>query len=175
MPFMPVTDRSTLTDLVDVEAFWQYSLQTYQPEAHARCFLWLQDNLDADVNLLLFLGYLKEIGQIISVEEWQYVLTYTKQLRDEVKAIRAQRRVAKNRETSEQYVQLKQVELAAEQRVQQVLIAAINRVANKPQSGSSHAVIGVRQYLQSLLADGQTLDDYQPFCADVIELLNPSR
>lgn len=172
---MPMSECFASSELPDARAFWQYSLKIYQPEAHARCLLWLQDNLRADVNVLLVLGYLYQLGLQISAEQWKYVLTYSKPLRDQVNAIRAQRREAKESSNPAQYERLKQVELAAEQRVQESLITAILATKHQLKKASDHAEIGVQHYLESLLPDAETSDDYQPCWADVINLLNPKR
>jgi uncharacterized protein (TIGR02444 family) len=153
------------------EEFWQFSLTFYgRPEVARQC-LELQDKWNAKVNLLLWLAWLEQRGQLVdnellthaenSVDEWnrtiiQPLRQVRRQLRAQFLAVPATSlRVADSAELMTTiYQALKTTELHTEQ-VEQEMLASL--VADLSPSPALPAGTNLRGYF----ADLQLPDDLQ--------------
>ncbi len=102
---------------------WQYSLTVYRQPGVEALLVKLQDNHQADVNLLLCCAWLGSEGQVLSTEDLQSLLDVSSLWRQQcVKPLRGVRRFLKGRPGNEAFrEQVKTLEIEAEQR-QQALI-----------------------------------------------------
>lgn len=120
-----VNNRDDMTPELSAKALWQFSLALY-PNVKQVCLAW-QDNLGANVNLLLLLCYLEQrqlslsaaqIGQLSNTLQ-QFSLQFTQPVR----TLRRQHSAVLNPEQQQQLKQaLLTAELTLEQLEQQLLI-----------------------------------------------------
>lgn len=144
--------------------FWEFSLDVYAAPGVATECLRLQDEFDADVNVLLFCGWLgwqrrielvrADIDAIVAAtDDWQA---------NAVSPLRTARRYAKIAATGEFYRLVASVELAAERCEQDQLFALSKSDWMREGRGQSRAALSgnIGLYLSSLEragASGSTL------------------
>ncbi|MGI9285113.1 MAG: TIGR02444 family protein [Pseudomonadales bacterium] len=140
--------------------YWRYSLDAYAQVDVQRLCLQLQDDYQANVNLLLLAGFAGSCGQAFAAEYWARIDLalasfngrYTQRIR------RLRRRVQQLANShitaAECYQQLKTLELKAEQLEQQIIaVSCDNGVRSRP---LSH---------QNCAADKQILGNLLAYCA----------
>tara|TARA_R110000772_G_scaffold46685_2_gene106426 strand:- start:144 stop:662 length:519 start_codon:yes stop_codon:yes gene_type:complete len=135
--------------------FWDYSLVHYGRPEVARACLELQDDIGANVNLVLFCCWLGSSGQVLTVQDLDEAEEIIRDWNEQVvEPLRGVRRFVQSEfagfADQEWPQEVKQLELKAERVVQ-------NRLCNwwRTKSGSSmdsadSGELGVRQQLQNL-------------------------
>lgn len=108
------------------EEFWQYSLEIYSHDKVKDIFLQLQDGFCADINLLLLLLWLDNLGVTIDTHGFGNLLQLSNKWQANVlKPLRQERRAQKKAKHS--YKLALQNELDAEKDEQAALVACANR------------------------------------------------
>ena len=111
------------------EDFWQFSLFIYEKNDNKENFLWLQDKLNLNVNLLLFALYLVEEGFQITDEQFLRLNQYIAVAEEETNALRLRRRnIPGSQKTELIYKAALQEELDSEKRQQAQLIENVTKL-----------------------------------------------
>jgi uncharacterized protein (TIGR02444 family) len=102
--------------------FWQFSQRLYAQPGVAKVCLALQDECGIDVNLVLFISWLAELGKEMTSTEFENLQAHVQEWRSEVvENLRLARRYVKPRSHAKHYAELKRCELNAE-RIQQAMM-----------------------------------------------------
>jgi uncharacterized protein (TIGR02444 family) len=76
---------------VTSDAFWQYSLRVYGAGQTKDCLLYLQDEANLNVNILLFSGFLASKGYMLYATDIVHLFKAIKPLDERTKRLRAKR------------------------------------------------------------------------------------
>ena len=116
--------------------FWDYSLATYALDGVAATCLELQDTCGLDVNLLLYAAWLAQLNQRLSGEHLAAVEAVIVDWREKVvKPLRALRRQLQDyTRAAGVRVEIKALELRAEQQQQDLMFASFQRMADLPRA-----------------------------------------
>lgn len=126
--------------------FWLYSLKQYKSPNCAQFLLDAQDQLDLDINLLLFFGWLSSEGKTLELSK---VLTHSQIWQSQVvKPIRQLRRRIKYLNHDSFYQATKQLELRSEQHQQDWLYQQSLHWPQQTRSFKDALSQMVREYLQ---------------------------
>ena len=129
-------------NIPSAEQFWQFSEQHYARPGVAAACLQLQDDYDANVNLLLLLVMLEERGLSLAP---RHLLPVVRQRAGLFKQWRHLRRQLKDKLSTDDYLALLRHELALESWQQQELLAALQQTPP-----SSNGDSGLLSYLSLL-------------------------
>jgi len=111
--------------MLQAEAFWQYSLQTYAQEDVKKQCLLLQTDNNANVNMILLCGFLTENDYFVSAEILASLNQRIENIDQQLRALRIKRNSCKTQQL-ELYRTLLAEELVLEKHQQATMIAALN-------------------------------------------------
>lgn len=138
---------------------WRYSLAVYQREGVANILLRLQDKFSADINLLLCCCWLGQKQRLLSVVQVTELEAVTANWRQQcLIPLRAIRRYVKTEVGQDElYQQFKSLELMAERRQQDLLVARLDRLELSGSPGDVKYCIheNLRAYI-TLLPESQS-------------------
>lgn len=117
-----------ITDLfitAQENAFWRYSLAVYDHPGVSSLLLMCQNELDADVNVLLCCGWLGQQNKILTATQIDGLERCIEEWREQcVRPLRSVREFLKNKSELERFrTEVKTLELAAEKYQQQTMYA----------------------------------------------------
>ena len=119
---------------ISAEQLWQFSLRLY-PKVKSLCLQW-QDELGANVNMLLLLGYLEQRQLSMTIDELQQLAAtlhqFSTQFTQPLRALRRNYQAAPAALQQPLQQQLLDAELALEQLEQQLLLQHCPRLISNP-------------------------------------------
>ncbi|GLR71434.1 TIGR02444 family protein [Agaribacter marinus] len=133
--------------MIPVDEFWQYSINTYRKKDVKRACLILQDELNANVNVLLFCMYLADKKTAISAEALQYLQHLIQASDDQIKAHREKRKALKTM-GGDLYKKALDEELKMERAIQDILLEAFSS-AELPMRNTDSFSQAIKGYLLS--------------------------
>lgn len=141
------------------ETLWDFAASTYQRTGVAECCLRLQDDADADVNMLLSAAWLAEQGLCWRHEEVYELVARCKDWRERcLLPLRAVRRYLKDRAL---YEQAKALELDAEMHQLHLLSGTLQFMSLKKYEGASMEALtaNLQIYLDCLTPNRSAMAD----------------
>lgn len=130
--------------------FWQYSITVYQRPVVADLCLKLQDEYQADVNMLLCSAWLSSIGQPLTDDLLNTLLLESQEWQESCLApLRQVRRFLKTRSPADIYQKMKQLELQLESIQQERLYQCLKHL---PLAAANNDLLkrNIQTYLQTL-------------------------
>lgn len=108
------------------EEFWAFSLAFYGVEENKKCLLWLQDNVNLNVNLLLFAIYSVDQGFLVTNEQFLSLNRALVKVEKETEELRKARiLIGQEDKTSEAYKHALSLELEHEKIQQKKLVESV--------------------------------------------------
>lgn len=137
--------KSAYSVLNKSDAFWHYSLHVYGVTQTKDCLLYLQDEADLNVNILLFSGYLASIGQLLYASDIKRIYKAIKPLDYHTLRLRTKRRRftlactkacsgQSNFKLSTYYKALLAAEIMSEKIQQEAIVKAADYIFKRPAS-----------------------------------------
>lgn len=139
---MPTTLNRPLFD----RTLWHQCELAYSQKPSA--YIQLQDSYQVNVNILLLAQYLDKHAFMLSVEQWQSMLSVIEKWEDSVLVpYRKLRRIAKKHLPEDDYQKMLEVELIMERKSQQLLLQKLHLINGQPLTTSAGISSNVNAYL----------------------------